>query len=245
MSLKRLLMMDQPTVGGGGFNDPTDLANLKMWWDASDAASFSLSGSSVTQWNDKSGNARHLVPRSAQPARTGSKNGLTTVVFTNDPIRVAATNMITGTTMTLLMVVLNDAGPWGRVISMGPTGGANDYGTSGAVAINTEISGGWPNGYSNGSQLAVPGSDYKTVWIAMAYIFGGGNVSLYVNGNLEDTTTWSGSPWDIDQLEMGGSFNNGDYNSDMEMAECVIYSDVKSGSDLTDVTDYLMTKWGI
>ena len=41
---------------------PTDLgASLAMWYDASDASSITHSSGAVSQWNDKSGNARHLA----------------------------------------------------------------------------------------------------------------------------------------------------------------------------------------
>lgn len=73
----------QPVAGGGGF-DPLTLTNLAAWYDASDAASFTYSsGSLVSQWNDKSGNGRHVsqATGSKQPTRTGTQNGMSTVVF--------------------------------------------------------------------------------------------------------------------------------------------------------------------
>ena len=54
------------------------------WWDASDASTFTFSsGSVVSQWNDKSGNGNHLTQGTVanQPGRTGTQNGLSTVVF--------------------------------------------------------------------------------------------------------------------------------------------------------------------
>ena len=40
---------------------PVSLSNCALWLDAADLSTFTLSGSSITQWNDKSGNARHAV----------------------------------------------------------------------------------------------------------------------------------------------------------------------------------------
>lgn len=51
-------MTPPPTVlhwPGGGSWDPSQLSSLVAWYDASDFASLTLSGSSVTQWADKSG----------------------------------------------------------------------------------------------------------------------------------------------------------------------------------------------
>lgn len=63
---------------------PTDIANLGLWLDASDDASFTYSsGTSVSQWNDKSGNNRHFTQATAtnQPTRTGTVNGKRIVSF--------------------------------------------------------------------------------------------------------------------------------------------------------------------
>ncbi len=46
---------------------------LQVWLDASDASSFTLSASNVTQWNDKSGNSRHFL--NSDPSTRPSKNG--------------------------------------------------------------------------------------------------------------------------------------------------------------------------
>ena len=42
--------------------DPSDLGtNLKLWLDASDLTTLTISGSNVTQWDDKSGNGNHVT----------------------------------------------------------------------------------------------------------------------------------------------------------------------------------------
>jgi lysophospholipase L1-like esterase len=63
---------------------PTDISNLAAWYDASHAASFTYSsGTLVSQWNDRSANARHLTQGTAgnQPTRSASVNGLGAVWF--------------------------------------------------------------------------------------------------------------------------------------------------------------------
>ena len=57
-------------TGGGGTFSPGDLgANLWAWWDASDSATITHSLGQVSQWDDKSANARHLTQgtSAAQP----------------------------------------------------------------------------------------------------------------------------------------------------------------------------------
>jgi hypothetical protein len=52
---------------GGGFQwTPAAFgSNLVLWLDATDASTITLNGSNVSQWNDKSGNARHVSQSTA------------------------------------------------------------------------------------------------------------------------------------------------------------------------------------
>jgi len=63
---------------------PTDIANLQLWLDASDATSITLAGTEVTQWRDKSGNIRHANQATVakQPTLSvAAKNGLDVIDF--------------------------------------------------------------------------------------------------------------------------------------------------------------------
>ena len=64
---------------------PTDLgADLALWLDADDVATISLNGSTVSQWDDKSGNDRHASQATAanQPEYTSSGlNGKPVLTF--------------------------------------------------------------------------------------------------------------------------------------------------------------------
>ena len=69
---------------------PLTIPGCQLWLDGADQSSMTLSGSSVTQWNDKSGNGYHMNTLSASALWTGSAvyptigtsmNGLQTVNF--------------------------------------------------------------------------------------------------------------------------------------------------------------------
>jgi hypothetical protein len=63
---------------------PLSLPNLRSWFDASDASTFTYSSSTlVSQWNDKSGNGKHAVQATVanQPNRNVTQNGLSCVAF--------------------------------------------------------------------------------------------------------------------------------------------------------------------
>ncbi|MBK9181427.1 MAG: hypothetical protein IPM45_18095 [Acidimicrobiales bacterium] len=75
---------------GSAVSLPT--ANLRHWWDVSNASSFTFGvGTKVAQWNDLIG-GKHFVQatEAAQPARTGTQNGRSTLVFGGDPVHMTA-----------------------------------------------------------------------------------------------------------------------------------------------------------
>jgi hypothetical protein len=65
--------------------DPRRIPGLAAWWDAADAASVTLDTGRVSQWSDKSGNARHATNTtsgSTQPSyTTAGRNGLNVLSF--------------------------------------------------------------------------------------------------------------------------------------------------------------------
>jgi hypothetical protein len=68
--------------GGSSAWTPAKLSDLALWLDADDASTITLNGSTVSQWNDKSGNGRNASQATAanQPTRTLSGLGGRTVL---------------------------------------------------------------------------------------------------------------------------------------------------------------------
>jgi len=62
----------QGYAGDDAIKTPEDIPNCCLWLDASDTSSFSLSGSNVTQWNDKSGNGNHATNTTDYPQYSSS-----------------------------------------------------------------------------------------------------------------------------------------------------------------------------
>ena len=65
--------------------DPRRIPGLQAWYDAADSASITLDSGRVSQWSDKSGNARHATNTtsgSTQPSyTTAGRNGLNVLTF--------------------------------------------------------------------------------------------------------------------------------------------------------------------
>jgi hypothetical protein len=103
---------DGTEFGGQKLWRPDELgASLALWLDAEDAASITLNGSTVSQWDDKSGNARHVSQATAvnQPNYTASGlNGKPVITFdgTNDALINASAGLmraVSGATAVMVM----------------------------------------------------------------------------------------------------------------------------------------------
>lgn len=82
MSKSKLLLLHSGSASLGF--SPSSVAGMQLWMDASDANSFSLTGSDINSWTDKSSNAMVLTPVDAdKPVREldGGFNGKYTVGF--------------------------------------------------------------------------------------------------------------------------------------------------------------------
>jgi len=76
---------------------PTNVSQLVAWFDADDASTFTLSGTAVSEWRDKSGNGFAVSQGTAnnQPARTGTVRGRACIDFdgTNDTLFTDGTGL--------------------------------------------------------------------------------------------------------------------------------------------------------
>lgn len=103
---------------GGGAWTPAELgASLALWLDADDASTITLNGSNVSQWDDKSGNDRHVsqAVASEQPEYgTRTLNSKNVLDFDGTEFLTSASHAYTTNgDMTVLMVSQSD----GTVVS--------------------------------------------------------------------------------------------------------------------------------
>ena len=116
---------------------------LVMWMDADDATTFSYSsGTTVSQWRDKSGYNYHMVPVSAGPTRNSSLNSRKTLLVTSaQQIGNLSINLQTSAN-TVFVVSRLTGGANGRVLTayynnwlLGHWGGyVNEYYAEGWIA---------------------------------------------------------------------------------------------------------------
>lgn len=231
-----------------GFN-PLSLSGLEAWYDASDASTLytdlgttlvSADAQSIEQWNDKSGNARHLTQTSAaaRPTyKTGIQNGKSIARFDG------------GDFMTKILSGLTSAGDYAQFIVLKPanTGAVNQYVF---------------DPFDGGSQTIIWGFEdqmleaYDLPRVNMA---SSDTTAFLVAEVVDDNATRTGRK-NGTQTEQSASVGGGDASTGVialggtnaggslfvgDIAELLYLSAAPSAEQVTGLRGYLGTKYGI
>jgi hypothetical protein len=223
---------------------PDQISNLWAWWDAADTATITATGSNVTQWDDKSGNARHMTNGTTSPLTgTRTQNSLNVVDFTGGWMTLGA-NVGIPDPVTMFVVYVQDSTPGSpfirSIVYASGSGGEAGLRTVSTVPQLVQQVGGTVvltgSAISNGtwtmlSARSSPGG-------------AGSTLTLYVDGSLVDTDTGTGGFASSSTTLRIGEYNgSGARLLDGAVAEVIIYSAALSSGDRVLVEDYLSTKW--
>ena len=217
------------------YSIPTDVLGCVLWLDAADATTVTLSGSSVTQWNDKSGIANH-ASGGVSPTYDRTTNA---VVFNGTTHYLTTAHSASLTTETLFMVGTltgsTASGNYHTLVASSLNGGRHLFTNASALNLNRQNVTPGPLGgtfsanqrtlfqyrrdLSNTVTLLLNGSSVATTTLA-AYTTG---LTTWI-GRWPGTTTdnWEGS-----------------------IHELIIYSKAISKSERQLVEGYLAQKWGL
>lgn len=237
---------------------PILLGNTYMWYDGADTSSLTLSGSTITAWNDKSGNGNNLTV-AVGPTRTAttsnpagwdiSFNGSTQYIRSNAVV-ANGTN-----TMTVFIVVKNTtSATLGRIIA-GITNGpeTNETGAFRFANAGTNLmaitKGNLSNNGQDGTNYTISSDVYHIISITWN---GASNSPIFVDGSLNGTYgSNSNTTFSFTRFGLGASlgttatsftpatFWTGSLN------EAVIYKSAISTTQRQQVEGYLAWKWGI
>lgn len=232
---KRLISSVAPII-------PSAISNLQLWLDSSDAATFIFSsGNVVSQWNDKSGNARNFTNATVpnQPTRSTTQNGNPTVLFDG------VNDSLTGP---LITAVIDNYAVFGvlknystavsdRVVIMNGFGTANGWG----LAVKTTGTGTF--GWNAGGIAFIPtGVDLPTTYNTTSFRRVAGSTQCYINNTAVGTpsvqtpnvpTSWCV----LGSHDVGATFIN------MELAEILIYDKALTVGEVNGLQAYLQNKW--
>lgn len=263
--MSRLGIFASAISGNLTFN-PLSISGCQLWLDAADTATISVSGSEVTQWNDKSGNSRNFTQSTAanRPlSGTRSQNGKNIIDFdgSNDRLGSSAASsnwvfMHNGTEHTVFWACVKDGDTFGDL--MGDNGNtssnvgtvfseANSYriaqyvtrGVSGNTVIENYTGSNLTSGFHYTTVRAKPNDGTAANRSEIFY-----NNGSAIKNNAQSNAPSSSNP--TYNLGVGDSradasvipFNGG-------IGEILIYNSYLSDVDRDKVRTYLATKWGV
>jgi len=226
----------------------TDLpvkGGLALWLDAADDTTFSYSsGTSVSQWRDKSGNNFHASQGTvaSQPSRSTTQNSRKTVTFdgTNDTVTIP--NFTCNSEMSIFVV-----SNCGNTLFIEQT---ND--------VNSSAAGFYIYGYGNGMFLVKRNSTNcflsLTDWLVGGFSIASGvnstglDLLAYKNGS-QQTPTYDGrtslsNSYFTNTLYIGSRGASSIWSSG-PIAEIIIYNRKVTDTERKQIHTYLGQKWGI
>jgi hypothetical protein len=200
-----------------------------------------LSGSSVTQWNDKSGNGNNGTAN-IPIALNSAINNLAALTFTTAEY-IGGNISITGNTLTVFSTFKVSSLPsFGRVISLGSLGGDDFNNTSSTGILNY---GSAAMGPMRVSQYVSSATPLNTSVVHTVY-FDGTNAYVYTNGGTASSMSSSGN-FSVSRYNLGRSTNTGDSGSLFSgfTGEVIIYNTLLTATQRQLVEGYLAWKWGL
>ena len=240
------------------------IAGYTAWYDASDTSTITLSGSNVTQWNDKSGNAYHLsqATTSRQP-RSGinTVNGRNAITYDGTDDRLQASTASNWTflhhtaTHTFMVFYTNTAAASQRLMETSTDGEFRGImytiDTNDTVYAECDTGNVSNRPYQMSTTLTVPqpGASYWTFASDPGNATAANRIKIRKNGvaaggTNTNTATPSTSVASY-PLTVGGWAKPDSYSLNGYMCEIIIYPSILSDSDRNTVESYLATKWGI
>lgn len=214
---------------------PTDISGLAAWWDANDAATVT-GATPVTQWNDKSGNGRHLTHATLGPNHVPASGVMR---FDGPAASTTAGDTLDMPAMTVRTVIFFTK-------ALNPQSASNRYhailghSTNGDT-LYIDLPAGTPASYGvrpkNGlNKVAINGN----AWIAQSVANETVPVPFTLSGDIvlaEYASARTGLTW----LGAAGSTRN--FRPNLDLAEVLIYDRVLTGEEKQQAEGYLAHKW--
>jgi hypothetical protein len=226
-------------------------ADLALWFDAADASTITLNGSTVSQWNDKSGNGRNVsqAVTAQQPAYDAVNKIIT---FDNDYLFNDTVGAAGLTSVSMLTVMRMVSGGANEDLPMG----VGVQFTTGAIRCFYRASGSTTVGFAGWSR-DVTTSDFSYDIGGDYHIFAGWNTQLATPGNVRlsrdgatpiaYTTNNGGLLSTADGFSVGSLRGGvvGNYYSNISVQEIVVLYSAITDADRQKLEGYLAWKWGL
>ena len=226
--------------------------SLALWLDAADSNTITLNGSTVSQWNDKSGNARHVSQAAAARQPTYTANGLNgkpvlTFNAAKPSVMTVPAGQLGGATgASLFWVQQNVNDPAAADISSGCFI-ANDFGTQIGPSETNHAPYTDGNVYFQAFNTARLNIGNPTPSLALPRIIGAESKNSLFNFLIDGTVHFTTSTNTYANPSASKNIGTGSLSLNLNFlgtaAELVVVSSILSTTDRQRVEGYLAWKW--
>ena len=230
-SWRFMSMYDGGLTPSGSFL-PTQITGLQLWLDAADPSTVTLSGATVTQWRDKSGNSRNANQN------TGATFATNSLVFTGtQSYNVANTSNLLLNVYFVIFVVerTSSTGYFTGDTVAGRNGGSLHVGYRNTTQVTFAF---WS---SDVEVTGLSGTGITRMWSFVLPATGNRFVNL--NGSLAATFTNNTQLNAFTTLQIGCAFSSAFYNG--SLFEYILYTGAITTLQIQQVEGYLAWKWGL
>lgn len=211
-------------------------SGLVMWMDAADDSVFTYSsGTTVSQWRDKSSSGYHMTPKSGGPTRSAFLNSRNVLTFTNSQTIGNNTINLVSSSYSVFLVSRLTGGANSRTLTA-------DFNLSGS----NWLLGGWSGSVNQYYAEGWVQSGNYTANTAWSINMGDRNAasdqaSFYLNGSAIVTNS-AGSGAGPNSLGINWFSSE---MSNCEVAEIIVYNKILSETERRLVHTYLARKWNL
>ena len=236
---------------------PTSVPGCQLWLDGADQRSMTLSGSTITAWNDKSGNSQSFTVTGTPAIVTDSQSGNSCVSF-NGTSYFYNTTLSTpiATHTSFLVAKIIGTAYYGIVsfasgaVSSYQSANAFRYGGNGGTTLTSDMLDVYAN--NGGYQILLSVATANTFLMAEQTTTGSPypTGALYYNGSLPTptaTTQFNYTPGTAAGIVVGSYWYNSTGNSTFvgNICELIVYNQTLTTAQRQQVEGYLAWKWGL
>jgi hypothetical protein len=232
------------------YNTPNDLPNNTLWLDGADSTAFTLNGTSVSSWIDKSGLGQSVFQTgaAAQPLRiTNGVDFNGTTQYLSSQITVPISSYFANNSRSIFVVAnvnaigTNVANPYDNDAIFGDR--------NGNVCMFLKNTGPPTVGAYNYDGV-LPGDSATTTFslntsTIFNYTFSSGLLGIRLNGGTITTVASGNTTTMTNPLEIGRQYNSDAKTFDGQIYEMLIYSQDLNTSNRQVVEGYLAWKWNL